>query len=281
MISSNAVNEPELIIPVSIMVEGTPALIPDDNYELVLKFKFDLITEGFMRKLINYYNGERDRYKKLMNKYEKDYKVSNKEEDRIKAMMYNSFQGEAKIINNTFYGVQGNKYYDHADLPAAIFVTAIGRWTMTEMVRMFGKKAIIEMDSVTGDTPVYVRDKNTLALDIITISDLHIDSSIKRIKYSGNYQIMTRHGWADIEYTKAHKVTKDIHRIKISDGSVKLTCDHSLFDINEKEVSPKDIIKNNRIELLSSDIKETMFNVNNYHGLRPINKDIAWFYGLF
>ncbi|MDD2262647.1 MAG: leucine-rich repeat domain-containing protein, partial [Clostridia bacterium] len=36
VITSNAVNEPELIIPVSITVEGTPAYIPDDNFRMAI-----------------------------------------------------------------------------------------------------------------------------------------------------------------------------------------------------------------------------------------------------
>lgn len=121
--------------------------IPDDNYRVVLKFRFDLVTDGFVRRMINHYNGVRDEFKRKAKESNKKFKETGERQYQIDYMNYNSTQAEAKIINNTFYGVQGNRYYDVADLPAAIFVTALGRWLMTEMVRLFGKKAIIEIDT--------------------------------------------------------------------------------------------------------------------------------------
>jgi len=116
--------------------------IPDDNYQLVLKFQMDVENDGFMRKLIVKYNDIRDQFKKLAKSFQGT--------DKIQAMNYDSTQQEAKVINNTFYGIQGNRYYEVADLPAAIFVTAIGRWIMQEMITLFesrNKGACIEIDT--------------------------------------------------------------------------------------------------------------------------------------
>jgi len=43
IISSNAVNEPELVIPVSVTVTGTPANIPDANFRLAIN---DALGQG-------------------------------------------------------------------------------------------------------------------------------------------------------------------------------------------------------------------------------------------
>lgn len=253
--------------------------IPDENYKVVLKFTFDFVTDGFMRRLINHYNGVRDEFKNKSKEFARRYTETGDIRYKIDAMNYNSTQAEAKIINNTFYGIQGNRYYDIADLPAAIFITAMGRWTMTEMVRLFGKSSIIETDSVTGDTPVYVKSKITGMLDIITIADLHADPSIKHIAYDGEYQILTRNGWADIHYTKAHTVRKNIHRIKLSDGCVDCTADHSLFDADTHEMlSPLHIERDTRIEL--TERPEPDKNVTKADDL-PLSMELAWFYGLF
>lgn len=122
--------------------ESMQIFIPDDNYQMVIVFRMNLRDDGFIRHLINHYNSVRDEYKKLAQKF--------KDTDKIQSMNYDSTQQEAKIINNTIYGIQGNKYYEVADLPAAIFVTAIGRWIMTEMIALFQKydrDACIEIDT--------------------------------------------------------------------------------------------------------------------------------------
>ena len=121
--------------------------IPDDNYHMVFKYEVDFLTDGFIKRMINHYNGVRDQFKKKSKEYLAKFRETNDPAYKIQYMNYDSTQSEAKIINNTFYGIQGNKYYDMADLPAAVFVTAMGRWIMTEMVRAFGKRAIIEIDT--------------------------------------------------------------------------------------------------------------------------------------
>ena len=137
--------------PPSIVSFGPPhkrtVYVPDDNYKLVLKYTFDFTTDGFVRRMINYYNGVRDAFKKKSKEFLTKYRETNDEKYKYEYMIYDSAQAEAKVINNTFYGIQGNRYYDMADLPAAIFVTSMGRWLMTEMVKLFGKKAIIELDT--------------------------------------------------------------------------------------------------------------------------------------
>lgn len=145
-----------------IEVSGIPTdkciFIPDDNYHVILKIKVDLINDGFMRKLIEHFNSVRDEYKRLSKSY-------NAEGQTGLSAMYNSYQAEAKVVNNTFYGIQGNKYYEVADLPAAIMVTAIGRWIMTEMINMFKDEVI------STDTDGILLDKSKITISIDEIND--------------------------------------------------------------------------------------------------------------
>jgi len=124
--------------PNIIRAEGPPEAkiiyIPDDNFRVIFKFQVDVITTGYMRRVIQYFNKIRDDYKQLMKKYAKD----DTEEGRNNTLQYDSMQMAAKVINNTYYGINGNKYYEIGDLPQAIFVTAMGRWCMIELIKYFG-----------------------------------------------------------------------------------------------------------------------------------------------
>jgi hypothetical protein len=89
------------------------------------------------------------------------------------------------------------------------------------------------------------------------------------------YQVLTRDGWDNIEYVYKHKCNKNLHRIKTKDCLIDVTEDHSLFDKNQKEISPKDLKIGDNIELFNN-IK-SLYN-NSYNN---INKDKAWLIGLF
>ena len=251
--------------------------IPDDNYNSMLIYEIDVINDGFIRAMINDLAAVRSGYKKTAKEYEKKFKISKDENDRKQMIINDSFQSATKILINSQYGLHGNKYYEIADLPIAIFITAIGRWIMEQMLELFGD-SVIEVDSVTGNTPVYVKDKNNI-IDIIPIEDLH-NSENKREMYNGSNKIWTRNKWKNIEYTKKHKVNKPIHRIKCSDAMVDCTSDHSLFEADSlKEISPINIIeRNSRIEITK---KPTINNHNIVINEFPLNEELAWLYGLF
>lgn len=126
--------------------DQTILYVPDDNYQCVLKYSIDFVNDGFMRGLINHYNGVRDRFKSMAAAAQKQYKETQDDHARIESIMYDSMQMEAKVLNNTFYGVLAQRYYEVADLPAAILVTAIGRWIMEQMIDLIGG-AVIEVDT--------------------------------------------------------------------------------------------------------------------------------------
>ena len=280
--------------PGIIRAEGPPEkkviYIPDDNFQTIFKFEVNLVDDGYMRKVIEYFKQVRNDYKAKM----KSLKKEEGEDAKNLALQYDAMQMAAKVINNTYYGINGNRYYEIGDLPQAVFVTAMGRWCMTELIKFFGGTeeyptdngsfgdTVLEVDSVLANTPVYVRSKIDKVVDIIPIEDLHPDVNQKRLLYTGDYEIYTRNGWKNIVYTKAHSVDKDIHRVKVSDGYVDVTSDHSLFLDTLEEISPKDIKVGDKIEVLS--FEGQVSGISSGDVIYPsitLDKDLAWFSGLF
>ena len=192
--------------------------IPDDNYRAMLRFEIDLINDGFIRDIITKYNGIRDEYKKKSKEYE-----GKKDQESIKMFMnLDAVQAEAKVINNTFYGLQGNKGYEFADLPAAILVTAIGRWLMDQMKDMF-KDCTIEVDT------------DGILLDRSIMPDLTIDqiNDTLKDKIAEKFFLHERHGKLKflLEFEGAGSVYmyKEKNYILRKDGKDKLTIKGSAF----------------------------------------------------
>jgi len=157
--------------------------IPDDNYKVIFKFQVDLITTGYMRRVIQYFNKIRDDYKKLMKSFAKD----DSEEGRNNTLQYDAMQMAAKVINNTYYGINGNRYYEIGDLPQAVFVTAMGRWCMIELIKYFGGTIDYPMDDGSYSNKVLESDTDGILLsnetELPSIDEInnHIRKRIKDV----------------------------------------------------------------------------------------------------
>ena len=121
-------------------------LIPDENYQVIFKFTINLEDAGFMKQMITYYNTVRDKYKKLMKEANKRYKTSHDLKDWIESNNYDSQQQAAKIVNNTFYGLQGDRGAIFGDLAAGILITSIGRWITRQIEDLCGD-SLLEIDT--------------------------------------------------------------------------------------------------------------------------------------
>lgn len=248
-----------------------PTSFEDEKYFYNLVIRIKRNKEGFLKREIKRLRIERSKIKTEMKEAAKLNQI-----DKIAAL--NSQQVAIKIILNSVYGTLGLRSSVYGDMISATMVTAMCRWCILKCMQR-NKDCLIETDSVTGDTPVYVRNKNTTEIDIIPIEDLHVSNN-KRQKYNGNYEILTRNRWKNIKYTKKHLVSKNIHRVKISDGYVDVTEDHSLFDADsEKEITPKDIIINkSRIETAQRPTNK--FTRLSYGDLIE-SKEFCWLIGFF
>lgn len=137
--------------------------VPDDNYGGYCIFHCDFENDGYIRHLISKLNAQRDEFKRTAKEwYTKYINSGNTDANAYSSyLVYNSYQNEAKIINNTIYGVQGDRNNKTGDLPAAIFVTAVGRWIMSSMVEYFGD-AVLEIDT---DGLLLDKTKVTVTID--------------------------------------------------------------------------------------------------------------------
>jgi DNA polymerase elongation subunit (family B) len=147
--------------------------IPDNNYKCILVFDCNFEEDGYIRKVVNDLMKVRNMYKNKAEEYKIKYKETQDEEYNKQAILFSSRDNEQKITINSIYGMFGNRYYETGDLPIAIFVTAIGRWLMEQMLIFFGS-AVIEVD-----TDGCILDRNLLENENVD----HINDYLKtRIK---------------------------------------------------------------------------------------------------
>lgn len=110
---------------------------------------------------------------------------------------------------------------------------------------------VIYGDSVVGDTPIIVRNKDTGNVDIIQIEDLgdvwmpyeefkmYDTNRLSKKQSIVNYEIWSDIGWCDIRRVIKHKCNKNIYRVVTLDGSeIDVTEDHSLLDSRKNKLKP-------------------------------------------
>ena len=243
-------------------------------------------------KTVTLKNGES--YSGLLNKGEDEYtiipekgdKISvNKEdvekiEDTYNDFMKNVFdkrQLSKKVVANSLYGQTGAKTSAFYDKDIAASTTATGRKLLLYAKRIveecykdrivetknYGKvksKSVISRseyiygDSVTKDTPLLLKNKNTGNIEFKQINNLNnvwkeydgfkAGESNRREKQQANvsnYQIYTSKGWSDIKRVIRHKTIKQMYRVNTHTGVVDVTEDHSLLDEQGKILKPTEI----------------------------------------
>lgn len=163
-----------------------------------------------------------------------------------------------KIDANAFFGSYGSgSVFPWSDIDCAEETTCVGRMCLRLMIKRFSDLRYFPIvgDSFTSDTPIYVKYNFTNLLDIVPISSIidsnaiQVDGLGREYDYSKKYlKILCRSGWCEPTYIYRHKTNKDIYRISDKDLCVDVTEDHSVYDINKKEMSPKEINKNTKLE---------------------------------
>jgi hypothetical protein len=115
---------------------------------------------------------------------------------------------------------------------------------------------VIYGDSVTGDTPLLLRNPETNYVHIETISSIFDET--KKVEYPGfkifdksirlekeysttNYQIWTDIGWVNINRVIRHRCDKKIYRVLTHTGCVDVTEDHSLLTRDLQPIKPTEL----------------------------------------
>jgi DNA polymerase elongation subunit (family B) len=178
-----------------------------------------------------------------------------------------------KVTANSLYGQTGAKTSSFFEMDIAASTTATGRKLLiygkkiiegiygnkiceTKYGTIRCKSKVVYGDSVLGDTPMMLRNKNTGEIIFKQIDELNNDEAWssyegfkafetnrreKQQKSVDMYEIYTSNGWSDIVRVIRHKTKKKIYRITTHTGVVDVTEDHSLLDDKLNILKPKDV----------------------------------------
>jgi DNA polymerase elongation subunit (family B) len=208
-------------------------------------------------------------------------KMAEATEDPFMANILDKRQLGYKVTANSLYGQCGAKTSTFYDVDIAASTTATGRKLLTYGKRIveevygdakveskkFGfvntKAEYIYGDSVANYTPIYIR-ANGGQMNIIKIDELaklygddngwvySKEEGKEGKEYCEMNSTINVETWSDKGWTKLHRIIrhrlaphKKMMRVLTHTGLVDVTDDHSLVDITGKEISPKDVVKNN------------------------------------
>ena len=179
-----------------------------------------------------------------------------------------------KVTANSLYGQIGSRMSQIYLKEIAACTTATGRemiMTAKGFVERQYNAEVIYGDSVTGDTPILIRDKQNLHIYVITMEELANITKDKQprkwVEYQvfkktdteeaerknkeqaicTTYEVWTDDGWSSIIRLIRHKCNKKIYRIINNDGIVDVTEDHSLMTINREPIKPDNITSTTKL----------------------------------
>lgn len=136
-------------------------------------------------------------------------------------------------------------------------------------------------DSVSYDTPVFIRNKSDKFIDIVPISELYGGHKeftkghhTQWYRKNRRKEILTHEGWKNIlgVVKKENIKQKPLIGTRTSTGYVKTTEDHSLF-VNNEEKSPKELEIFDRVDIYNKKIESLR--------LLYYNEDLAWLIGFW
>ncbi|ANB50688.1 B-family DNA polymerase [Powai lake megavirus] len=179
------------------------------------------------------------------------------EKDSFVKAILNALQLAFKVTANSLYGQTGAPTSPIFFIAIAASTTAIGRERLHYARKMvednFPGSEVIYGDSVTGDTPIMIKDKNN-NINIVTIKELgeqwkpydifksHEVNSNRKYKQQSEFngEVWTSNGWAKIKRVIRHKTVKKLYRVLTNTGCIDVTEDHSLLDTNKNIIKPID-----------------------------------------
>ena len=180
-----------------------------------------------------------------------------------------------KKLANSWFGSLGCPGLNPwGDLTAAEKTTCIVRMLLRIMIYRLKELGYIPIvgDSVTGDTPLFIKYKNNGMIDIKPISEIIDENSIEKDELGREYDnsikpylVLCRSGWSEVNYVYRHETKKDIYRVGDDKSYVDVTKDHSLFKEDKTEIKPTDINSDTKLEKNNNDIWSQFNNksVNN------------------
>lgn len=187
-------------------------------------------------------------------------KQMEKETDPFQKSLLDGLQLSYKLTCNSIYGQMGSTVSPISCMPVAMCTTSVGRQLLVKasevMKEMFPQGKIIYGDSVKGDTPLLLRNKEglvhiktieTLSKEWTSYDELKLFDTLesnRREKQQGKseYEVWSKDGWNPIKRVIRHKCNKRIFRINTHCGVIDVTEDHSLIHENGEKLKPNDCI---------------------------------------
>ena len=246
--------------------------------------------DGVMLMMLEYILTGREKYKGLKKQADKiiaslEEVIKNKTYTKEQFDEYNKAyadfslsdgkQAQFKCFGNSFFGSYGaTDVFNHGSLKCAEQITCIGRQCLRLMISHFSRLGYIPIvgDSVTGDTPLFVKYNDSGLVDIKPISEIiddkHVETDVfgREYDYSKKeYKVLCRSGWSDVNYVYRHATTKPIYNVSdINTGlSVDVTEDHSLFTSDKVEIKPSEISTDTKLEYYEDKISSSYTHVSN------------------
>lgn len=231
-----------------------------------------------MLHLLEHVLTQREKYKKLKKVAGNKKKSATNDEDKRKFAAEESFNDKKqlplKIFGNSFFGSYGApNVFPWGSLRCAEQTTCTGRMALRLMISHFHKLGYepIVGDSVTGDTPLFIRYVKTGEIDIKPICELIDASSLLKDAFGREYdtsekpyQVLCRSGWVTPTYIYRHKTGKDIYKVDDGVSSVEVTQDHSLYDKNRNTITPENVTENTEFEYFDGEISGTGVKSSDY-----------------
>lgn len=258
---------------------------------LTWNIKTDLDITDSMVSMLEYVLTQREKYKELKSSFgkkankikeqlenfegsekEKNELISLKQEYEAESAANDKKQLPLKILGNSFFGSFGGcNVFPFGDTICAEKTTCIGRQSLRLMISHFNKLGYTPIvgDSVTSDTPLFIKYEGSDMIDIKPISEIINEKEIKvdelgrEYDYSKKgYKVLCRSGWSDVKYIYRHGTDKPIYRVDDGKSLVDVTEDHSLFDENMNEIKPSEINDDTKLEYYNGDLKFNFFEIS-------------------
>ena len=221
-------------------------------------------------KLVKLKNGKTDEGnvsekdgKVYVNKYEEKPVIYDKKEVISYDDKYNEFQKAVldglqlayKITANSLYGQIGARTSQIYFKELAACTTATGRkllrFAKDHTEKSYPGSVCVYGDSVTGDTPLLLKDNNdniviktieSLGEEWIPYEEFKKEQSNRREKQQSSceYKIWVKDHWANINRVIRHKTLKKLYRVNTHQGSIDVTEDHSLVDMKGNKIKCDD-----------------------------------------
>ena len=222
-----------------------------------------------------------------------------KTDDPFKKALLDAEQNAYKITANSLYGQLGSPTFKIRLQNLAASVTAYGRkqimFSKEAIEKFYGPDAgdprckagaqIVYGDSVTGDTPLYIKSSSGTYIKRIDElvnwdnQDIELWHETKDSIPLEGISVWTDKGWTSVKRIIRHKLapTKRLFRVLTHSGVVDCTEDHSLVDASGNDIKPTDVSVGTRL-LHNFDVSKEYTNTD---GLEIPTEGEAWSMGLF